>query len=346
MDEIYSCLHYTSADFTSSTPPPQPQPPSHHHPLLLSPLPPPSYCSLISPDDDFASFRDHYTHHRNQPMFGSEPSSFFSFSSSMSDAASAVVTEINQDGDFSSALKARIAVHPLYPRLVEAYIDCQKVGAPPEIANLLDEIQRDNGISAATAMTSCFGVDPELDEFMESYCDMLSKYRSDLAKPFDEATSYLNNMEAQLSSLCNYNTSHSHVSDEAAGSSEEDVSGGESADVMEFLPNGGEDQELKDKLLRKYSGYISSLKHEFSKKKKKGKLPKDAKQTLLGWWSDHYKWPYPTEADKIALAECTGLDQKQINNWFINQRKRHWKPSENMQFMEMDGLCGPFYTNN
>ncbi|CAM8878372.1 unnamed protein product [Rhodiola kirilowii] len=133
---------------------------------------------------------------------------------------------------------------------------------------------------------------------------------------------------------------------EAAGSSEEDVSGGESADVMEFLPNGGEDQELKDKLLRKYSGYISSLKHEFSKKKKKGKLPKDAKQTLLGWWSDHYKWPYPTEADKIALAECTGLDQKQINNWFINQRKRHWKPSENMQFMEMDGLCGPFYTNN
>ena len=30
--------------------------------------------------------------------------------------------------------------------------------------------------------------------------------------------------------------------------------------------------------------------------------------------------------------------QKQINNWFINQRKRHWKPSEDMQFMVMDGL--------
>ena len=33
------------------------------------------------------------------------------------------------------------------------------------------------------------------------------------------------------------------------------------------------------------------------------------------------------EADKKALEESTGLDQKQINNWFINQRKRHWKPS-------------------
>ena len=33
------------------------------------------------------------------------------------------------------------------------------------------------------------------------------------------------------------------------------------------------------------------------------------------------------ETEKIALAESTGLDQKQINNWFINQRKRHWKPT-------------------
>jgi hypothetical protein len=32
------------------------------------------------------------------------------------------------------------------------------------------------------------------------------------------------------------------------------------------------------------------------------------------------------ELEKAALAEATGLDGKQINNWFINQRKRHWKP--------------------
>lgn len=43
------------------------------------------------------------------------------------------------------------------------------------------------------------------------------------------------------------------------------------------------------------------------------------------------------ETDKVALAQSTGLDPKQINNWFINQRKRHWKPSEDMQFVVMDG---------
>lgn len=34
----------------------------------------------------------------------------------------------------------------------------------------------------------------------------------------------------------------------------------------------------------------------------------------------------------------TGLDQKQINNWFINQRKRHWRPSEDMRYTLMEGI--------
>eukprot|EP01018_Ginkgo_biloba_P006003 Gb_10887 [translate_table: standard] len=105
---------------------------------------------------------------------------------------------------------------------------------------------------------------------------------------------------------------------------------------MSYVRHHTEDRELKDHLLRKYSAYLSSLKQEFLKKKKKGKLPKEARQKLLDWWNVHYKWPYPSEAEKVGLAESTGLDQKQINNWFINQRKRHWKPSEDMQLVVMD----------
>lgn len=44
------------------------------------------------------------------------------------------------------------------------------------------------------------------------------------------------------------------------------------------------------------------------------------------------------EEEKNKLSEITGLDQKQINNWFINQRKRHWKPSEDMRFSLMQGV--------
>lgn len=81
-------------------------------------------------------------------------------------------------------------------------------------------------------------------------------------------------------------------SDDGGISSDEELSGGEAE--ANDLQMKTEDRELKDRLLRLYGDHINSLKHEFSKKKKKGKLPKDARQKLLEWWNVHYKWPYPT----------------------------------------------------
>ena len=43
-----------------------------------------------------------------------------------------------------------------------------------------------------------------------------------------------------------------------------------------------------------YSGYVRNLWMEFSGKKKKGRLPRDARQKLLRWWELHNKWPYPS----------------------------------------------------
>lgn len=283
------------------------------------------YQGLLSPP---GAFRDHH----RIPIFGSDE--LLSAASAISEAAS-FTPEIQREEDMSSVIKARIASHPCYPRLLQAYIDCQKVGAPPEIASLLDEIRRENDTCKRDVVSTYLGADPELDEFMETYCDMLVKYKSDLSRPFDEATTFLSKIETQLSNLC---------TDEGAVSSDEDFSGGE-MEVQEGQLKS-EDRDLKDRLIRRFGNHIGSLKLEFSKKKKKGKLPREARQTLLDWWNAHYKWPYPTEGDKIALAESTGLDQKQINNWFINQRKRHWKPSENMQFAVMDNLSGQYFADD
>lgn len=113
-----------------------------------------------------------------------------------------------------------------------------QVGAPPETVNLLNEILHGNDLWRNNAQTYCLGEDPELDEFMvflfvasifgliplnfkfamllyidlplffgylekETYCEVLSKYKLDLAKPYDEATTFLSNMESQLSNLRN-----------------------------------------------------------------------------------------------------------------------------------------------
>ncbi|XP_019457362.1 PREDICTED: homeotic protein knotted-1-like isoform X3 [Lupinus angustifolius] len=233
-------------------------------------------------------------------------------------------------------IKAKIIAHPQYSNLIEAYLDCQKVGASSEVVTRLVETRQEFEARQRSSLNSRENSkDPELDQFMEAYYGMLVKYREELTRPVQEAMHFMRKIETQLNLLCNGPV----WIFSGIGSSEEDQdnnSGGET-ELPEFDPRS-EDRELKNHLLKKYSGYLSSLKQELSKKKKKGKLPKDARQKLLNWWELHYKWPYPSESEKVALSESTGLDQKQINNWFINQRKRHWKPSEDMQFMVMDGL--------
>ncbi|TVU40971.1 hypothetical protein EJB05_14457 [Eragrostis curvula] len=241
----------------------------------------------------------------------------------------------------ADAIKAKIAAHPQYSALLAAYLDCQKVGAPPDVMEKL------------TAMAAKLDArppsrheprDPELDQFMEAYCTMLVKYREELTRPIEEAMDFLKKVEAQLDSISGSPAAGgarlllTDGKSEGVGSSEDDMdTSGRENEPPEIDPRA-EDKELKYQLLKKYSGYLSSLRQEFSKKKKKGKLPKEARQKLLHWWELHYKWPYPSETEKIALAESTGLDQKQINNWFINQRKRHWKPSEDMPFVMMEGF--------
>ncbi|XWS19362.1 hypothetical protein CRYUN_Cryun31cG0009300 [Craigia yunnanensis] len=247
----------------------------------------------------------------------------------------------SNDGS-SSSVKAKIMAHPHYHRLLAAYVKCQKVGAPPDVVARLEEACASAATMGPTG-TGCIGEDPALDQFMEAYCEMLTKYEQELSKPFKEAMLFLQRIECQFKSLT-VSSPNSGAHGEAAdknGSSEEEV------DVNNnFIDPLAEDRELKGQLLRKYSGYLGSLKQEFMKKRKKGKLPKEARQQLLDWWSRHYKWPYPSESQKLALAESTGLDQKQINNWFINQRKRHWKPSEDMQFVIMDATHPHYFMDN
>ncbi|KAK3149202.1 hypothetical protein QOZ80_3AG0214260 [Eleusine coracana subsp. coracana] len=228
----------------------------------------------------------------------------------------------------AEAIKAKIMSHPQYSALLTAYLDCQKVGAPPEVSDRLSSVAAKLDAQKWQDQRRTARADPELDQFMEAYCNMLVKYQEELARPIKEAAEFFKGVERQLDSITDSSAC------EGAGSSEDDQ---DTSCPEEAVDPCAEDKELKHQLLRKYGGYLGSLRQEFSKRKKKGKLPKEARQKLLHWWELHYKWPYPSETEKIALAEATGLDQKQINNWFINQRKRHWKPtSEDMPFAMME----------
>uniref|UniRef100_UPI00398E623C homeobox protein PKNOX1-like n=1 Tax=Pristiophorus japonicus TaxID=55135 RepID=UPI00398E623C len=66
--------------------------------------------------------------------------------------------------------------------------------------------------------------------------------------------------------------------------------------------------------------------NENSPKNKRGVLPKQATNIMRSWLFQHIAHPYPTEDEKRQIAGQTNLTLLQVNNWFINARRRILQP--------------------
>ena len=62
--------------------------------------------------------------------------------------------------------------------------------------------------------------------------------------------------------------------------------------------------------------------------KSRRELPSGAVTILKNWLLSpaHFNHPYPTPQDQTMLMQQTGIDKKQLKNWFTNARRRIWKP--------------------
>ncbi|GAA0167809.1 hypothetical protein Leryth_002281 [Lithospermum erythrorhizon] len=209
MDEIYAAFHLSGGDFNDKALM------SPDNLMMISDMYSTSYHNNLIhiPDQD---------HHGVYSLLGvshnNNDTIARGFQSSGTSEAALITRQI-QRGSLGNSnevedegyplIKAQIASHPSYPKLLNAYIDCRKVGAPAEVASVLDEIRHENFCKRSIA-TLPFGVDPELDEFMETYCEILRKYKAEMSRPFDEATSFLSKIEAQLGNLCKGTTNLSY----------------------------------------------------------------------------------------------------------------------------------------
>lgn len=64
------------------------------------------------------------------------------------------------------------------------------------------------------------------------------------------------------------------------------------------------------------------------KTRKSASLPSETVEYLKAWMMspEHVAHPYPTEKEKSQIMKDTGIELKQLTNWFVNNRKRYWKP--------------------
>ncbi|XP_011084049.1 homeobox protein knotted-1-like LET12 isoform X1 [Sesamum indicum] len=245
--------------------------------------------------------------------------------------------------------KADILSHPLYEQLLSAHVACLRIATPvdqlPRIDAQLDQSHQ------VVAKYSVLGHgqppldDKDLDHFMTHYVLLLSSFKEQLQQHVRvhamEAVMACWELEQSLQSLTGVapgegtGATMSDDDEDQADSEmnlfDESLDGPDSMGFGPLVPTESERslmervrQELKHELKQGYKEKIVDIREEILRKRRAGKLPGDTTSVLKAWWQSHSKWPYPTEEDKARLVQETGLQLKQINNWFINQRKRNW----------------------
>ncbi|KAL3629638.1 Homeobox protein knotted-1-like let12 [Castilleja foliolosa] len=245
--------------------------------------------------------------------------------------------------------KADILSHPLYEQLLSAHVSCLRIATP------VDQLPRiDAQLAQSQQVVAKYSVlgqgqqpldDKDLDNFMTHYVLLLSSFKEQLQQHVRvhamEAVMACWELEQSLQSLTGVSPGEGTGAtmsddDEDQVDSEtnlfdESLDGPDSMGFGSLVPSETERslmervrQELKHELKQGYKEKIVDIREEILRKRRAGKLPGDTTSVLKAWWQSHSKWPYPTEEDKARLVQETGLQLKQINNWFINQRKRNW----------------------
>lgn len=120
----------------------------------------------------------------------------------------------------------------------------------------------------------------------------------------------------------------------------------------QLSPSCGDSEDEIDSELDSNADEMGSNYSLHSKRQKRGILPKHATSVMRAWLFQHLvvikinhceihaifhllfsvysrvhvKHPYPTEEEKRAIAAQTNLTLLQVNNWFINARRRILTP--------------------
>ncbi|NP_001298112.1 homeobox 2 protein [Solanum lycopersicum] len=259
----------------------------------------------------------------------------------------------NRNLNHYNQLKSEIATHPLYEQLLSAHVACLRVATPIDQLPLIDaQLTQSHNLLRSYASSQqqqqqhslSHHERQELDNFLAQYLLVLCSFKEQLQQHVRvhavEAVMACREIEQNLQLLTGATLGEgtgatmSDDEDELQMDFSLDVSGGDAHDLMGMgfgLPTESERslmervrQELKIELKQGFRSRIEDVREEILRKRRAGKLPGDTTTVLKNWWQQHSKWPYPTEDDKAKLVEETGLQLKQINNWFINQRKRNW----------------------
>uniref|UniRef100_A0A8C6SNU8 Meis homeobox 2a n=1 Tax=Neogobius melanostomus TaxID=47308 RepID=A0A8C6SNU8_9GOBI len=248
-------------------------------------------------------------------------------------------------GDALKRDKDHIYGHPLFPLLALVFEKCELATCTPREPGVAggdvcssDSFNEDIAVFAKQirAEKPLFSSNPELDNLMIQAIQVLRFHLLELEKVHELCDNfchrYISCLKGKMPidllpfltfhSLClisrDLDDAHSTPSVGTPGPS----SGGH------VSQSGDNTSELGDGLDNSLASPGTGDEDDQDKKrqKKRGIFPKVATNIMRAWLFQHLTHPYPSEEQKKQLAQDTGLTILQVNNWFINARRRIVQP--------------------
>ncbi|XP_076872428.1 homeobox protein Meis2b [Brachyhypopomus gauderio] len=257
--------------------------------------------------------------------------------------------------------KDQIYGHPLFPLLALVFEKCELATCTPREPGVAggdvcssDSFNEDIAVFAKQirAEKPLFSSNPELDNLMiqaiqvlrfhllelekvhelcDNFChryisclkgkmpiDLVIEDRDGCKSDYDDLSGSTNLADHNPASWRDLDDAHSTPSVGTPGPS----SGGHASQ------SGDNSSELGDGLENNLASPGTGDEDDPDKKrqKKRGIFPKVATNIMRAWLFQHLTHPYPSEEQKKQLAQDTGLTILQVNNWFINARRRIVQP--------------------
>ncbi|XP_058472086.1 homeobox protein Meis2a isoform X5 [Solea solea] len=254
--------------------------------------------------------------------------------------------------------KDQIYGHPLFPLLALVFEKCELATCTPREPGVAggdvcssDSFNEDIAVFAkqVRAEKPLFSSNPELDNLMIQAIQVLRFHLLELEKVHELCDNFCHRYISCLKGKMPIDL----VIDERDGSSKSDHEelSGSSTNLADHNPASWRDHDdatsthsagtpgpssgghasqsgdgLDNSVASPGTGDDDDPDKDKKRQKKRGIFPKVATNIMRAWLFQHLTHPYPSEEQKKQLAQDTGLTILQVNNWFINARRRIVQP--------------------
>ncbi|XP_064832154.1 homeobox protein PKNOX1-like isoform X4 [Oncorhynchus masou masou] len=228
--------------------------------------------------------------------------------------------------------KASIYRHPLFPLLALLFEKCEQSTQGSDcITSASFDVDIENFVcSQEKEGKAFFSEDPDLDNLMVKAIQVLRIHLLELEKT---SSSFKGTLSPQgivvaASALRQGNVTVNPIQVMAGGEVYQPVTVVNSqGQLVSQTPSPQTIHIQNTQLQLQLNQDLSFFGHsDSSSKNKRGVLPKQATNVMRSWLFQHIGHPYPTEDEKKQIATQTNLSLLQVNNWFINARRRILQP--------------------